>query len=120
MESAYVEFVIDNDNPDGVITGAVPIISEEENLVAPKLSYELKDWKLVQFWNASYKIFNADGSYTTDWESSGSLSGIEFKLDEEFNLEFRDLDPSKEYYALFHISDSQGNRYTTSMVRINL
>ena len=120
MESAYVEFVIDNDNPDGVITGAVPIISEEENLVAPKLSYELKDWKLVQFWNASYKIFNADGSYTTDWESSGSLSGIEFKLDEEFNLEFRDLDPSKEYYALFHISERQGNRYNTSMVRINL
>ena len=73
--------------------------------------------KIILIWrtisNASYKIFNADGSYTTDWESSGSLSGIEFKLDEEFNLEFRDLDPSKEYYALFHISDSQGNRYTT-------
>ena len=120
MESAYVEFVVDNDNPDGIITGAVPIVKEEENLVAPKLSYELKDWKLVQFWNTSYKIFNADGSYTTNWENSGSLSGIEFKLDEGFNLEFRDLDPHKEYYALFHISDSQGNRYTTSMVRVNL
>ena len=63
--------------------------------------------------------FDYDGNYNIYINKYRLVEG-QFKLDEEFNLEFRDLDPSKEYYALFHISDSQGNRYTTSMVRINL
>ena len=120
-EAVYVEFVIDNDNPKGVITGAIPILDEkDEDLVAPKLSLELKDWKMVQFWNMSYKIFDDNGNYTTEWESSGTMSGVEFKIADGFELEFRDLDSSKEYYALFHIYDSQGNRYTTNMVKVNV
>lgn len=121
-EAIYVEFVVDESHPTGVITGAIPIISgdKEEDLVAPKLSFELKDWKLIQFWNTSYKIFDDNGNYTTDWESSGSMSGIEFMIEDGFELEFRNLDSSKEYYALFHIYDSQGNRYTTNMVRVNV
>lgn len=120
-EAVYVEFVVDDKNPNGVITGAIPIVSETEgDLVAPKLSFELKDWKLVQFWNTSYKIFDDNGNYTTDWENSGSLSGIEFMIADGFNLEFKNLDSSKEYYALFHIYDSQGNRYTTNMVKVNV
>lgn len=120
-EAVYVEFVIDSDNPKGVIIGAIPIVDEkDEDLVAPKLSFELKDWKMVQFWNMSYKIFDDNGNYTTEWESSGTMSGVEFKIADGFELEFRDLDPSKEYYALFHIYDSQGNRYTTNMVRVNV
>lgn len=120
-EAVYVEFVVDDKNPNGVITGAIPIVSETDgDLVAPKLSFELKDWKSVQFWNTSYKIFDDNGNYTTDWENSGSLSGIEFMIADGFNLEFKNLDSSKEYYALFHIYDSQGNRYTTNMVRVNV
>lgn len=84
------------------------------------MSFELKDWKMVQFWNMSYKIFDDNGNYTTEWESSGTMSGVEFKIADGFELEFRNLDSSKEYYALFHIYDSQGNRYTTNMVKVNV
>lgn len=119
MEAVYVEFVVDDLHPGGVISGAVPILDEDDT-VAPKISYDLNDWKLVQLWNTSYKIFDDFGNYTTDWENSGVLDGIEFMLDDNFTLEFRNLDSTKEYYALFHITDSQGNRYTTNMVRVNV
>ena len=48
------------------------------------------------------------------------MNGFEFDLSKKFELEFRDLDVSKEYYVLFYISDSQGNRYTTNAVKIKL
>lgn len=119
MKSAYIEFIVDKDHPKGYISSAVPIISDD-NLVAPKISYNLKDFKLVQLWNFSYKIFDDAGNYTTDWESAGTMNGFEFDLSKKFELEFRDLDVSKEYYILFYISDSQGNRYTTNAVKIKL
>ncbi len=119
MKSAYIEFVVDKDHPKGYISSAVPIISDD-NLVAPKISYNLKDFKLVQLWNFSYKIFDDAGNYTTNWESAGTMNGFEFDLSKKFELEFRDLDVSKEYYILFYISDSQGNRYTTNAVKIKL
>ena len=119
MKSAYIEFIVDKDHPKGYISSAVPIISDD-NLVAPKISYNLKDFKLVQLWNFSYKIFDDAGNYTTNWESAGTMNGFEFDLSKKFELEFRDLDVSKEYYILFYISDSQGNRYTTNAVKIKL
>ena len=119
MKSAYIEFIVDKDHPKGYISSAVPIISDD-NLVAPKISYNLKDFKLVQLWNFSYKIFDDAGNYTTNWESAGTMNGFEFDLSKKFELEFRNLDVSKEYYVLFYISDSQGNRYTTNAVKIKL
>ena len=119
MKSAYIEFIVDKDHPKGYISSAVPIISDD-NLVAPKISYNLKDFKLVQLWNFSYKIFDDAGNYTTNWESAGTMNGFEFDLSKKFELEFRDLDVSKEYYVLFYINDSQGNRYTTNAVKIKL
>ncbi len=118
MKSAYIEFVVDKDHPNGYISSVVPLISDDD-LVAPKISYELKDFKLVQLWNFAYKIFDDVGNYTTEWESSGSMNGYEFDLSKKFEIEFRDLDSSKEYYVLFYIYDSQGNKYTTNAVKIN-
>lgn len=119
MEAVYIEFVVDNLHPEGIISGAIPILGDNET-VAPKITYDLKDWKLVQLWNSSYKIFDDFGNYTTNWESSGTLTGVEFKIEDDFKLEFRNLDSTKEYYALFHITDSQGNRYTTNIVKVNI
>lgn len=119
MKSAYIEFVVDKDHPKGYISSAVPIISDD-NLVAPKISYNLKDFKMVQLWNFAYKIFDDAGNYTADWESSGSMNGVEFDLTKKFELEFKDLDVNKEYYVLFYIYDNQGNKYTTNIVKVNL
>ena len=119
MKSAYIEFVVDDDHPKGYISSVIPMISGDE-VFAPKLNYELKDFKSVQLWNFSYKIFDSAGNYTTDWESSSSMNGYEFDLAKKFELEFKDFDSSKEYYVLFHISDSQGNTYTTNAVKIYL
>lgn len=120
MKSAYIEFVVDKDHPKGYISSVVPIISNDNDLVAPKISYNLKDFKIVQLWNFSYKIFDDAGNYTTNWESSGTMNGFEFDLSKKFELEFRNLDVNKEYYVLFYINDNQGNRYTTNAVKINV
>ena len=33
-------------------------------------------------------------------------------------IKFEDVDISKDYYCLFRITDSQGNEYTTNVVKI--
>lgn len=117
MLPIYLELVVDSNNPNGKITGAKEITDSETN-VSPKSSIELKDWKVLQLLNMRYKIFDENGNYTTDWESSGVITGFETELDEDFTIEFKDLDTEKEYYVLFKVADTQGNIYTTNLAKV--
>ena len=38
----------------------------------------------------------------------------------DIKIEFIDLNTSKEYYGVFIIQDSQGNKYSTNVSNINL
>lgn len=119
MISIYVQLIVDEENPNGVIAAAVPIINEtDESQVSPKLTINIKDWKIIQLLTYKYKIFDEQGNYTTDWVGSGEVTGIEANTNEDFSLEFEDLDVSKDYYCLFRIMDSQGNVYTTNVVKV--
>lgn len=119
MIPIYLQLIVNDENPNGVIAGALPIVGEdEENQVSPKLTIDIKDWKIIQLLNYKYKIFDENGKYTTNWVGSGEVTGIEAETNEEFKLEFEDLDVSKDYYCLFRITDSQGNEYTTNIVKV--
>ena len=117
MLPIYLELVVDSKNPNGKITGAKEITDSDTN-VSPKSSIELKDWKVLQLLNMRYKIFDANGNYTTNWESSGVITGFETELDKDFSIEFKDLDIEKEYYVLFKVADTQGNIYTTNLAKV--
>lgn len=118
MLPVYLQVVVDEENPNGKIAGAIEAISDEENSVSPKVSIDINDWKIIQLLNYEYKIFDDTGNYSTDWSSSGIITGFEAEIDKGFSIEFKDLDISKNYYALFRIADSQGNVYTTNIVKV--
>ena len=121
VEAVYLEFIVDEENQNGNIGGAIPVISEESiSQVSPKSTINISDWQLIQLWNYKYKIFDENGKYTNKWNASGVVTGFEAKTSEGFKLEFKDLDASKEYYCLFRIADSQGNVYTTNVVKVNI
>lgn len=118
MLPVYIQLIVDEENPNGKIAGAIEIVSDEENNVSPKVTVDINDWKIIQLLNYKYKIFDEAGNYTTNWTSSGEITGFEAEIKEGFKLEFKDLDVSKEYYCLFKISDSQGNIYNTNVVKV--
>lgn len=120
MLPIYLHLVVDEENPNGVITGATPIIDEdEENIISPKITLDINNWKVIQLLNTKYKIFDEEGNYTSNWVGSGEITGFEALIEEGFSLEFEDIDISKEYYVLFRIKDSQGNEYSTNVLKLN-
>lgn len=118
MLSVYVQLIVDEDNPNGKVTGVIPIQNLSEDPLAPKLTVDIKDWDTIQLLTYKYKIFDSNGNYTSSWEGSGEIIGIESSTNDDINLKFEDVDISKDYYCLFRITDSQGNEYTTNVVKI--
>lgn len=118
MLPVYLQVIVDEENPNGKIAGAIEAVVNEENSVSPKVAIDINDWKIIQLLNYEYMIFDDSGIYSTDWSSSGVITGFEAEIDKGFSIEFKDLDISKDYYALFRIADSQGNVYTTNVVKV--
>lgn len=114
----YLQLVVDSENPDGKLAGAIEVTNAEETGTAPKVAIGISDWKVIQLLNYKYKIFDESGNYTSNWTGSGEITGFESEIADGFNLSFKDLDVSKEYYCLFRIADSQGNVYTTNVVEV--
>ena len=118
MLPVYLQVIVDEENPNGKIAGAIEAVVNEENSVSPKVAIDINDWKIIQLLNYEYMIFDDSGIYSTDWSSSGVITGFEAEIYKGFSIEFKDLDISKDYYALFRIADSQGNVYTTNVVKV--
>lgn len=115
----YLQLVVDSENPNGKITGAIEVVSDDDNQTSPKVAIDIADWKVIQLLNYKYKIFDDNGNFTTDWTSSSEITGFEANITDSFELEFKDLPSDREYYALFRVADSQGNIYNTNIVEIN-
>lgn len=119
MISVYLQFIVNEENPNGIVGGAIPIITDEsESQLSPKISIDIDDWKVIQLLNYKYKIIDEQGNYTSDWESSGEVIFVEEEIKNGFTISFEDIDISKEYYCLFTVFDSQGNEYTTNVVQV--
>lgn len=119
MISVYLQFIVDEENPDGKIGGVIPIITDDaESQLSPKLTLDINDWKLIQLLNYKYQILDESGEYTSEWESSGEVIVIEEEIQNGFNITFEDIDISRDYYCLFTVYDSQGNEYTTNIVKV--
>ncbi len=108
---------VDDDNPKGIIVGVIPAANIEDP-ASTKESINLAEWDTIQFVNSKYKIFDTNGDYTWDWQNSESITGWEVPGDSSFSIELSDLENSSDYYCLFVITDTQGNTYTTDMVKV--
>lgn len=115
--AVYIQLIVDDEHPNGIISGAVPLNSEENQTYA-KSSIDINDWTYIDFLNYKYKIFDDDGRYTSNWEGSGLVTGFEAEVSEEFSISFEDFDPEKDFYCMFNVKDSQGNVYKTNVVKV--
>lgn len=113
--SGFLQIKVYNDGKVETL-GIVP--NEEADNVAPKLLTNLDDWHTIQFLKFSYNIFDEAGNYTSDWESSGTITGWELYIDEITGYAKADF-KNGDYYCIFSITDSQGNISYSQAVPIN-
>ena len=113
--SGFLQIKVYNDGKVETL-GIVP--NEEADNVAPKLLTNLDDWHTIQFLKFSYNIFDEAGNYTSDWESSGIITGWELYIDEITGYAKADF-KNGDYYCIFSITDSQGNISYSQAVPIN-
>lgn len=114
---SYILVRIDEKNPNGAIIGIIPKPNPED-LNSTKKDIDLKEWSTAEFWQFKYKIFDEKGNYTWDWGSSETHYGFEINPKEDFKIELANLDKEYDYYCLFLIEDTQGNQYTTNLIKI--
>jgi hypothetical protein len=116
--AVYLEFIVDENNPKGYISNVYPM-DINENHTYSKFEINIKEWDTISLLTTKYKILDKKGKYTSNWSNSGIITGIEFKTNETINIVFSDLDISKDYYCIFRVRDSQGNLYSSNIVKIN-
>ena len=114
----YLDFVVDNDHPNGYISNVYPM-ELNDNLTYSKISIDLKEWDSISLLSYKYNILDVNGHYTSDWQYSPEITTMELSTKNNINIEFSDLDISKEYYSIFRIKDSQNITYLSSLVKVN-
>lgn len=91
---------------------------EETGLVNTGIAVNLDDYTAVAFSNLRYNILDANGNYTTNWESSGTLYFEEVKVNEKYHFEASSLSDG-DYYCVFVVYDIQNNPNYSSLIKIN-
>ena len=114
----YIDFVVDNDHPNGYISNIYPI-ELNDNLTYSKVKIDLKEWDDISLLSYKYNILDASGNYTSNWQNDPEVTTLVLSTKEDIDIQFSDLDISKEYYCLFRIKDSQNNTYLSKLVKVN-
>ena len=117
MVAVYLEFVIDENNPNGYVASILPI-DINDNYTYSEIKYDLNEWDSLTLNNYRYTIFNENGEYISDWQGSSIVNSIEFSKGEDINISITNLDVTHDFYCLFRIYDNQGNVYLSPLVEI--
>jgi hypothetical protein len=95
--------------------------AEETGKIVPIDNYtvlaKLEDYTHIIFGSSSYKILDANGNYTNDWESNGVFKGIEAKVD-DFEFALEDYSDKYDYYGIFKIYDTHNNVYYSKLIKM--
>ena len=118
MIAVYLEFVVDQDHPDGFISNVYPI-DVNENYTYSKIEIDINDWDTLSLVSTKYKILDANGKYITNWENSNEITRLDISPSEEFEIKCEDLDISNKYYCIFRVKDSQDNTYLSNIKEVN-
>ena len=114
LDPVSIYYKVDRKNNKGEIMDIKPVVSEE---VVPKMTYNLNDYRYVQFLTSSYFLYDENGNKLTEWKKSDSLHGTEIIIKDGFEILISDLDKNAEYYYMFRIKDTQGSIYETDLVK---
>lgn len=117
-QGAYLQIVVDEEHPNGLIRSAVPFSDEEETSPSKQL-LDLEDFGILETVSrGSYITKGANGENINfyDWETSGWLFGISQDLTHDYSLEMRPLENPENYVCVFRIKDVQGNVSYSEMI----
>jgi len=117
-KSAKIHLRVDKKHPNGVVVNVVSN-TDVNNPSAMKELIKLEEWDSIQFFNSEYKLFDNNGVYTNNWESSGTYYLAEVSSNEKYKVEFTELDDEYDYYCLFQVYDTQGNVNNTNLIKVN-
>lgn len=110
IESASLQIVVNDENPNGVIRSAIPLDEDDTN--PNKQLLDLDDFDQMDVMaRASYPTWDAEGNMMEfyDWENSGCFYGFSQDLTHEYELEMRPIVTPENYVCMFAVKDVQGN-----------
>lgn len=113
--SGFLEYIIDDNNPEGYISTVVPL---PINNIPSKTNLDYKEYDYINFINYKYNVKDENNNYLEQWEASKEVVMFEVNAKEDFKLGFSKFDPNKDYTAVFRIKDSQGNVTNSEFVDI--
>jgi len=116
-ENGYLRAYVKDNSVE--VEGIVPQNDDLEDVSTNKTMWQIEDWRTVQFWNFKYKILDANGKYTDDWEHSNEQTGFELVPYKYPHYQFfmNDIEPTG-YYALLRYVDIYGNVVTSDLIPI--
>jgi hypothetical protein len=117
--AVYLEFVIDEEHPNGFVAGYYPM-DFNENHTYSKVEINPKDWSIITLLSYKYKILDEEDNYTSNWENNGEVLNMEVRTKDDYKIEIKELEPSNNYYCLFRIKDSYGNLHISNIVEVNI
>jgi hypothetical protein len=117
IEPVTIYLKVDNKTKKGSIVDIKKIQDEDDSKATGKVSYNLNDWRLVQFVSYSYILFGEDGKKLDEWQKTDTMYGTEVKIAEGYTFFADTLDKEEEYYYMFRVQDTQGNIYESNLVK---
>ena len=104
-------------NKNKLILSNAKLQSNNERLDGILLN--LDDYNRYEIWTNSYRILDNNGNVldSSKWESSPVIEGFIGNLN-ELELQFASLDKENDYYALFIITDINGNASYSKLIKV--
>lgn len=122
---------------DGAAKGEIIDIQlMNEEGPANKTSLDLSKWQKIQFFNASYQLFDANYNYLPEWKVNSEIFLSTYDIQAGFNMDFvslaydltnleiKNLDGTViknnkyEFFYMFRVADTQGEIHQLNLVEI--
>ena len=101
---------------DGVPYISQILNSSDDNITSGRV-LNLEDYTVLDFGLFRYRILDDNGNYQEEWESSGDKYLLEVHPG-HFEIRRASLDDSDNYYCVFRIIDTKGNKYYSNLMKI--
>lgn len=119
---AYITVRIDDKNPNGTIKSIILKNDESDNNKFSVFSNEgvnLKNYVDIMMLNQKYKVLDDSGNFNTNFYNTGNgiYEGLEFPIN-QFKFIREDFNSEYDYYSVFQITDTVGNKYYSNPVKM--
>ena len=134
LKNTNIIYKVKDGESEGEVIDIQPMSTGE---TASKTDLDLNSWQKIQFFSASYKLYDNNNNYLPEWESYKDYYINVFDIQDGFKLKFVGLDydlssieiknmdgtvtanTNYEYYYMFRVADTQGEIHQLNLVKVN-